>query len=97
MNEECRRRDLLGSGMAPWLLWLLPIATIALTGRFADREWVLTVSWTLALLVMSVLFANAGRCGRTHCYFQAPFFLFLKAATEESWNDHEQRLGFRFA
>jgi hypothetical protein len=78
MNEECGRRDLLGSGPAPWLLWVLPIATIALTGQFAAREWILTASWTLALLVMSVgCFANARRCGRTHCYLTAPFFLLM--------------------
>jgi hypothetical protein len=82
MNGECGRRDLLGSGTAPWLLWVLPIATIALTGQFADREWILTVSWTLALLVMSVgCFANARRCARTHCYFTAPFFLLMAVAS----------------
>jgi hypothetical protein len=63
MNEECGRRDLLGSGIPPWLLWVLPIATIA-------------------LLVMSVAcFANARRCGRTHCYFTAPFFLLMAVAS----------------
>jgi hypothetical protein len=82
MNEECRRRDLLGSGTAPWLVWFLPIATIVLTGQFADREWILAVSWTLALLVMSLgCFANARRCGRTHCYFTAPFFLLMAVAS----------------
>ncbi|HEY7639501.1 MAG TPA: hypothetical protein VH814_07225 [Steroidobacteraceae bacterium] len=82
MNQDCGRRDLLGSGIAPWLLWVLPIATIALTGQFADREWILTVSWTLALVVMGVgCFANARRCGRTHCYFTAPFFLLMALAS----------------
>jgi hypothetical protein len=78
MNEACRQQDLLRSGKTPWLLWCLPIATIVLTGQFADREWILTVSWPLSLLVMSgACFVNARRCRRTHCYFTAPFFLLM--------------------
>jgi hypothetical protein len=35
-------------------LWYPPVATIVLKGHFADSEWILTVGWRLALLVMAV-------------------------------------------
>lgn len=77
-KEICERRDLLKDSRTKWILWYLPIATIVLTGHFADREWILTVSWTLALLIMAVAcFANAIRCKRTHCYFTGPFLLLM--------------------
>lgn len=82
MNETCEQRDLLKRGRTAALLWYLPIATIVLTGQFAHREWILTVGWTLALLVMAAAcLVNARSCGRIHCYFTAPFFLLMAAVS----------------
>lgn len=82
MNETCAQRDLVKNRRTLWLLWCVPIATIVLTGQFADRGWILTVSWTLALVVMGVAcLVNARGCGRTHCYFTGPFLLLMAAVS----------------
>jgi hypothetical protein len=60
----------------------MPIATIVLTGHFAHHEGILTVGWTLALLVMAVAcLVNARGCGWMHCYFTALFFLLMAAVS----------------
>ena len=78
MNERCARRDLVANSRTLTLFWVLPATTILTTGYLADVEWVITISWTLSLLVMSVAcLANARGCGRIHCYFTGPYFLLL--------------------
>ena len=78
MNEKCARRDLVANARTLTLLWVLPVTTILTTGYLADAEWVITISWTLSLLVMGVAcLANARGCGRIHCYFTGPFFLLM--------------------
>ena len=51
-----------------------------LAGTFAE-PMLRAVIWTVMLLWMSAAcFANAHRCGRTHCRFTGPFFLVMAAA-----------------
>ncbi len=46
------------------LVWCLPVAMIFVTGLFVGSGWIVTVSWTLALIVMGVAcIANARGCG----------------------------------
>ncbi len=54
MNEASTKRDLLENARASSVLWGLPIATIVLTGYFADGGWIVTISWTIALAVMGI-------------------------------------------
>lgn len=72
MSETCASRDLVCTRWA-WLLWCLP--TILLVVGFnwpVGRPWL----WIPALLLAgSGCIANAGRCGRLHCYATGPFFL----------------------
>ncbi|MCI0356469.1 MAG: hypothetical protein L0099_15750 [Acidobacteria bacterium] len=76
MSEPCAQRDLVKNPNA-MLLWGLPAAIILLTGCCASG-WVVTVSWTLSLLVMGIAcLVNARGCGRVHCYFLGPFFLLM--------------------
>ena len=78
MNDKCAQRDLVKDTKTMWLLWVLPVATILISGYFANGGWVMTVSWTLSLVVMGVgCVANARGCGRMHCYFTGPFFLLM--------------------
>lgn len=78
MNEDCAQRDLVKNPDAMPLLWGLPAAIILLTGCCAGGGWIVTISWTLSLLVMGgACLVNARGCGRTHCYFTGPFFLLM--------------------
>lgn len=82
MNEACADRDLLKRGRAMWLLWSLPVSVMLVTGFLVGSGWVVTVSWTLALIVMGVAcVVNARGCGRMHCYFTGPFFLLMAAVS----------------
>lgn len=82
MKDDCVKRDLFASVRTITLFWLLPIATINITGYFAHADWVLAVGWTLSLLVMGVAcVVNTRGCGRMHCYFTGPFFLLMALVT----------------
>lgn len=78
MNEACAQRDLVAKPRVRLLLWGLPAAFILLTGCCAGGGWIVTISWTLSLVVMGVAcLVNARGCGRMHCYFTGPFFLLM--------------------
>ena len=78
MSEIRVKRDLVANARTMTLLWVLPVAAILITGYFAEYRWIVTIGWTLSLLVMGVAcLANARGCGRMHCYFTGPFFLIM--------------------
>jgi predicted membrane channel-forming protein YqfA (hemolysin III family) len=78
MNEACSQRDLAKSPKTMWLLWGGPTAVILVTGYASDGGWIMTIGWTLSLVVMGVAcLVNARGCRRTHCYFTGPFFLVM--------------------
>lgn len=55
---------------------------MVLSLHLAGGGWVVTITWTLSLLVMGGACAvNARGCGRTHCYFTGPFFLAMAVAS----------------
>ncbi|MGH8513841.1 MAG: hypothetical protein ACREV8_07845 [Gammaproteobacteria bacterium] len=62
------------------LAWGLP--SFALFAAFFLEPSLRTWIWCVALLWLgAACLANAWRCGRTHCYFTAPFFLFMACIT----------------
>lgn len=78
MSDMNAKRDLLTNAKTMALLWILPVAAILITGYFADHRWIVTIGWTVSLLVMGVAcLANAHGCSRMHCYFTGPFFLVM--------------------
>lgn len=78
MTENCADRDLVRRGKTMWLLWCLPVGVILATGYWVGNVWILTISWTLSLIVMGVAcVANVRGCRRVHCYFTGPFFLLM--------------------
>lgn len=78
MNETCAQRDLVKNPDTMPLLWGLPAAVMLLTVCCAGGGWVVTITWTLSLLVMgTACLVNARGCGRVHCYFTGPFFLLM--------------------
>ena len=78
MSEICADRDLVRRGKTLWLLWCLPVGVMLAAGYWVDNVWILTISWTLSLIVMGVAcIANARGCRRVHCYFTGPFFLVM--------------------
>lgn len=78
MNEACAQRDLVQNSHSMFLLWGLPAAIILLTGCCAGGGWIVTISWTLSLVMMGIAcLVNASGCGRMHCYFTGPFFLLM--------------------
>src|SRR5688572_26372648 len=82
MNDTCARRDLVRRSGPRWLLWGLPIASMVLAINLAGSGWIVTITWTLSLLVMGgACVVNARGCGRTHCYFTGPFFLIMAVAS----------------
>jgi hypothetical protein len=59
--------------------WDLP--TVALIGGIFIDPPTKTLVWSVALVWMGVAcLANARRCGRRHCYFTGPFFVFMAIA-----------------
>ncbi len=68
--------DWAGNYRAYSIAWGVPsIAIIA--GAFLDEQ-LRTIIWSIALLWMgSACLVNASRCGRTHCRYTGPFYLFL--------------------
>lgn len=78
MNELCEQPDLVKNSKTRLLLWGLPAAVILATGYYASGGWITTLGWTLSLAVMgAACLVNARGCGRMHCYFTGPFFLFM--------------------
>ena len=71
-SSECFARDLTGRKTA-WLFWYVPILLVIVgSGWSRGRVWL----WIPAFLAMGIgCLANAARCGRTHCYINAPLFL----------------------
>jgi len=77
-NNSRGKDDLISSKLA-WLLWYLPLA-VFIVGTFwaKGRIWV----WTPALMVAGIsCVINATRCGRFHCRFTGPLYLFGALAT----------------
>lgn len=71
-------RDWAGHWRSFALNWGLPAAMMALAGVLDPLTR--AVIWTGALLWMGgACLANARRCGRTHCRFTGPFFIFMAA------------------
>ena len=57
-------------------LWWLPGAVLLISALIGTR--IQAVTWPPLLAYMGVAcLLNARRCGRVHCYFTGPFFLFL--------------------
>jgi hypothetical protein len=78
VEHACEGRDLVKNPAVMPLLWGVPIGVILVTGHFAREGWIVTVGWTLSLLIMgSACLVNARGCGRMHCYFTGPFFLLM--------------------
>ncbi|HBP87623.1 MAG TPA: hypothetical protein PKK23_14790 [Nitrospirales bacterium] len=79
-REFCESKDWISDSYTYALLWGLPGALL-IVGVFVD-PFTRTVMWSGALLWKGVAcFANAARCGRTHCYFTGPYFLLLAIVT----------------
>ena len=79
MSSACARQDLVGQRIA-WLLWGLPALALVLGAAFGPVAR--TIIWTPAFLVAGIsCVANARRCGRLHCYFTGPLYLFAAGAT----------------
>ena len=82
MSEEYApiQRDWLSDKFVSSLLWRLPLLVMVVTAFIDLGSTLRAVAWVGSLLVMSGgCFANAARCGRLHCYFTGPFFLFMAA------------------
>lgn len=78
MSKACAQRDLVRNSDSMFLLWGLPAALMLLTVCCAGGGWIVTISWTLSLVVMgTACLVNACGCGRMHCYFTGPFFLLM--------------------
>lgn len=79
---ECAKgggADWAGNRWTLFALWGVPAGVMA-AAVFAQPT-LRAVIWTTMLLWMSAAcFANARRCGRTHCRFTGPFFALMAAA-----------------
>jgi hypothetical protein len=75
-TDITNRRDWAGNFRAYALAWGVPLLVI-IAGAFIEPS-TRTVLWLLALIWMgTACLINARRCGRTHCRFTGPFYLFL--------------------
>jgi hypothetical protein len=73
---EQTARDWAGNVRAYALAWGVPSLAI-IAGSFVDAP-ARTAIWTVALIWMgTACLMNSRRCGRTHCRFTGPFYLFL--------------------
>ena len=73
-------RDWISSSRSYMIAWGLP-AMLLVGGAFLIDLSVRTVIWAISLAWMGVAcLMNAARCGRMHCYFTGPFFLFMAVA-----------------
>lgn len=83
MASDCADADADRAGLdwsGDWrtfgLLWGIPGGAMA-AGALLDPP-LRAIVWTIMLLWMAgACFANARRCGRTHCRFTGPFFLLM--------------------
>lgn len=77
-NKACAQRDLVKNPNTMPLLWGLPATVMLLSVCCASADRVIAIAWALSLLVMgTACLVNARGCGRMHCYFTGPFFLFM--------------------
>ncbi|GAB5464151.1 hypothetical protein [Hoeflea alexandrii] len=75
-TAEQKSRDLVGDYKTFILHWGLPIAAMVFA-IFLNHP-PKTMVWVASLFWMGVAcIINARRCGRTHCYYTGPFFLFM--------------------
>jgi hypothetical protein len=73
---EQTARDWAGNVRAYALAWGVPSLAI-IAGSLVDAP-ARTAIWTVALIWMgTACLMNSRRCGRTHCRFTGPFYLFL--------------------
>jgi len=82
MAKACQtdRKDWAGRKTTALLIWGVPQAAFLL-GCFVSPLF-RTFLWTASLTVAgAACLVNAYRCGRMHCYFTGPFFLFGAVAT----------------
>ncbi|MGH8524146.1 MAG: hypothetical protein ACREXY_08015 [Gammaproteobacteria bacterium] len=71
-----RSGDWVARGRSLALAWGLP--GLALAGSLLVESPARTWIWVAGLIWMgTACMANARRCGRTHCYFTAPFFFVM--------------------
>src|SRR5439155_942370 len=74
-NSNGSERDLLCRGLSAFLLWCVPWCAFAI--GFGQAAELRTILWSTSLAVMGVAcLLNASRCGRVHCRFTGPFFIF---------------------
>jgi hypothetical protein len=75
-TSEHRGKDWAGDLTTFTLMWGIPTATMLAALLFEPMlraaVWAVMLTW-----VGSACIANARRCGRTHCYYTRPFFLFM--------------------
>ena len=75
-TAEQKSKDLLVDYKTFMLHWGLPIAAmvfaIFLNHPPKTLVWVASLFWMGGACII-----NARRCGRTHCYYTGPFFLFM--------------------
>jgi hypothetical protein len=75
-ERSLEARDMAGGSRPLLFYWGLPIA--AMVGAVALSRPATTIIWIAALLWMgAACLINARRCGRTHCRYTGPFFLFM--------------------
>lgn len=74
--------DILGDWRKSALAYWLPIGAIVASGNIdVGMAW-RTAIWTGACSIMGgACLLNAIRCGRIHCYFNAPFFFAMATIT----------------
>lgn len=69
-------RDLVGDYKTYILFWGLPVA--AMIGAIWATHPTKTLVWVTALSWMGIAcLVNARHCGRIHCFYTGPFFLFM--------------------
>ena len=74
--------DILRKRALTLALFGLPILAIAGTGLLHLEHRLLSIVWTISLVIMGVTcLVNARNCGRIHCYFTGPFFLLIALIT----------------
>lgn len=74
-SEHCGK-DWAGDLATLALMWGFPTATmfasLLLEPMLRAAIWVVMLTWMGGACIV-----NARRCGRTHCYYTGPFFLFM--------------------
>lgn len=81
MTQSGSDPDLIRHPVAGFWLWAFPLALIlvsVLLDGWNGDDSAKSFGWPLSLTVMGIAcLVNARRCGRLHCYFTGPFFLFM--------------------